>query len=126
MVLGSSEKVKSVYDSASGRLLLAMLPADKLQRFVAKYGLPPESSWPEIQTETQLYESLKLMQSEELALQTIPNRHVMGLAVPIYKNDQVVASLSIYLPEYRYMAMDKRKLLLALRECSEKINKRLK
>lgn len=118
--------IKPVYDSASGRLLVAMLPKDKLQRFVAKYGLPPEGSWPEIQSESQLYESLKLMRAEELALQTIPNRHVMGLAVPIYKNELVVASLSIYLPEYRYMALDKRKLLLALRKCAEKINKRLK
>lgn len=117
--------IKPVYDSASGRLLLAMLTKDKLERFLTKYGLPSEESWPEVQTESKLYEALSLMRREELALQTITNRHVMGLAVPIYKKGLVVASLSIYLPEYRYMALDKHKLIDSLRKCAQKINKRL-
>ncbi|QHV94152.1 IclR family transcriptional regulator [Spirosoma endbachense] len=117
--------IKPIYDSASGRLLLAMLPKEKIQRFIAKYGLPSDESWPEVQSETQLLDSLALMRREELALQTIANRHVMGLAVPIYKNGLVVASLSIYLPEYRYMAMDKQKLISSLRQCAKNIHKRL-
>ncbi|GAB3965006.1 IclR family transcriptional regulator [Spirosoma terrae] len=117
--------IKPVYDSASGRLLLAMLTKDKLERFLTKYGLPSEESWPEVQTESKLYEALSLMRREELAVQTITNRHVMGLAVPIYKKELVVASLSIYLPEYRYMALDKHKLIDSLRKCAAKINKRL-
>ncbi|QIP12714.1 helix-turn-helix domain-containing protein [Spirosoma aureum] len=117
--------IKPIYDSASGRLLLAMLPKEKIQRFIAKYGLPSDESWPEVQSETQLLDSLALMRREELALQTIANRHVMGLAVPIYKNGLVVASLSIYLPEYRYMAMDKQKLIASLRQCAKNIHKRL-
>jgi DNA-binding IclR family transcriptional regulator len=117
--------IKPVYDSASGRLLLAMLTKDKLERFLTKYGLPSEESWPEVQTESKLYEALSLMRREELAVQTITNRHVMGLAVPIYKQGLIVASLSIYLPEYRYMALDKHKLIDSLRKCAQKINKRL-
>ncbi|WP_420146599.1 IclR family transcriptional regulator [Spirosoma sp.] len=117
--------IKPVYDSASGRLLLAMLSTEKVRRFVSKYGLPAGDSWPEIQSETQLYDALARMNQEELALQTIPNRHVIGLAVPIYKNGFVVSSLSIYLPEYRYMAMDKQRLLQSLRKCAESINKQL-
>ncbi|GAB4029642.1 IclR family transcriptional regulator [Spirosoma gilvum] len=117
--------IKPVYDSASGRLLLAMLPKDKIQRFVSRYGLPTGDSWPEIQSEVQLYDALSLIRQEKLALQTIPNRHVIGLAVPIYKNGLVVSSLSIYLPEYRYMAMDKRKLLLSLQKCADLINSNL-
>ncbi|MGM9511206.1 IclR family transcriptional regulator [Larkinella sp. GY13] len=117
--------IKPVYDSASGRLLIAMLPDEKKQRFIAKYGLPSGDSWPEIQSESNLLETLALIRREELALQTIANRHVMGLAVPIYKNGLVVASLSIYLPEYRYMALDKRQLIASLRDSAEKINKRL-
>ncbi|MVM31201.1 helix-turn-helix domain-containing protein [Spirosoma sp. HMF4905] len=117
--------IKPVYDSASGRLLLAMLSKEKLQRFISKYGLPYGDSWPEIQSEDQLYDALALMNRDELALQTIPNRHVIGLAVPIYKNGIVVSSLSIYLPEYRYMAMDKQRLVQDLRKCAESINNKL-
>ncbi|GAB2565174.1 IclR family transcriptional regulator [Spirosoma areae] len=116
---------KLVYDSASGRLLLAMLPKEKIERFVGKYGLPLADSWPEVQSPMQLYDALALMRREELALQTIPNRHVVGLAVPIYKLGIVVASLSIYLPEYRYMVLDKRQLVDSLRQCAATINKRL-
>ncbi|MBN8825727.1 MULTISPECIES: IclR family transcriptional regulator C-terminal domain-containing protein [unclassified Spirosoma] len=117
--------LKPIYDSASGRLLLAMLPKEKILRFVVKYGLPIGDSWPEIQSEAQLHEALSLIHQEKLALQTIPNRHVIGLAVPIYKNGLVVSSLSIYLPEYRYMTMDKRKLVLSLRKCADEINNKL-
>ncbi|QMW04633.1 IclR family transcriptional regulator [Spirosoma foliorum] len=117
--------VKPIYDSASGRLLLAMLPNEKIQRFVSKYGLPVGDSWPEILSEDQLYEALSLISQEKLALQTIPNRHVIGLAVPVYKHGLVVSSLSIYLPEYRYMAIDKRKLVLSLRKCADEINNKL-
>jgi IclR family transcriptional regulator, KDG regulon repressor len=118
--------LKPVYDSASGRMLLAMLPADKVQKFVARYGLPAEDSWPEIKSEKQLLDAVSLMKREELAIQTIPNRHVTGLAVPIYKSGLVVASLSIYLPEYRYMAMDKQRLINSLKDCAKKINNILK
>lgn len=117
--------VKSAYDSASGRLLLAMLPKEKLKRFLTKYGLPTEDAWPEIKSEDELMDSFARMRREEFALQSITNRHVIGLAVPIYKNGLVVASLSIYLPEYRYMAMDKQKLITALRQTAKKIDKRL-
>jgi IclR family KDG regulon transcriptional repressor len=117
--------IKPVYDSASGRLLLAMLSKEKLQRFISKYGLPSGDSWPEIQSEIQLINALALMSRDELALQTIPNRHVIGLAVPIYKNGLAVSSLSIYLPEYRYMAMDKQRLVQTLRKCAESINNKL-
>jgi IclR family KDG regulon transcriptional repressor len=120
-----TSEVKPIYDSASGRLLLAMLPKDKLVRFVTKYGLPSESAWPEIQSETQLYDTLDLMKREELSIQTVPKRHVIGLAVPIYKSGNVVASMSIYLPEYRYMAIDKQKLIQSLKDCAAEVNKAL-
>lgn len=117
--------VKSVYEAASGRLLIAVLPKEKIERFILKYGLPPEESWPEIGSEAQLLEALNLIRREELAIQAIPNRQVIGLAVPIYKAGQVVASLSIYLPEYRYMNLDKQQLVSSLRQCAQRINKRL-
>ena len=117
--------VKPVYEAASGRLLVAMLPPEKLARFVSKYGLPAEDAWPEIQSEAHLLEMLALIRRDELAIQTIPNRQVIGLAVPIYKSGSVVASLSAYLPEYRYMAVDKHQLVSMIRKYAEIINKRL-
>ncbi|GAB3958665.1 hypothetical protein GCM10028805_53440 [Spirosoma harenae] len=117
--------IKPVYDSASGRLLLAMLPREKIQRMLRNCGLPLGNSWPEIQSETELYEALRIINRNKLAIQSIPCRQVTGLSVPIYKNNLVVASLSIYLPEYRYMATDKLKLVESLRNSAQAINNKL-
>lgn len=125
-LLVRTSEIKPIYDSASGRLLLAMLPKEKLVRFITKYGMPSESAWPEIQSETRLFETLALMKRDELAIQTVPNRQVIGLAVPVYKSGMAVASLSIYLPEYRYMALDKVKLIQSLKKCADSINNKLK
>jgi IclR family KDG regulon transcriptional repressor len=120
-----TSETKAVYDSASGRLLLAMLPKEKQVRYVAKYGLPSTITWPEIQSEERLYEKLIIINREKLAIQAVPNRQVIGLAVPVYKAGVAIASLSIYLPEYRYMALDKQKLIQSLKVCAEEIINRL-
>jgi len=117
---------KPLYDSASGRLLLAMLPKEKQQRFVARYGLPEADIWPEATQEVSLLGALERIRREAFALQTIPSRHIVGLAVPIYRNSQVVASLGIYLPEYRYMISDKQQMLQSVRQTADLISKRLK
>lgn len=119
-------ETKAVYDTASGRLLLAMLPQDRLSRYVSKYGLPDPSAWPEITSEAALYEALALIKREEIAIQTVPNRQVVGLAVPVYRAESTAAALGMYLPEYRYMALDKMKLIKSLKECAVRIAKSLK
>lgn len=116
---------KPAYESASGRMLLAMLPTDLLERFIQKFGLPRPEIWPEILNQTDLYRALAQIRREEFALQTISHRHIVGLAVPIRKKGVVVASLSVYLPEYRYMATSKAQLVAYLQTAAETINANL-
>lgn len=102
---------KDVFNTASGRLLLAFLPEVELEKFIQKYGLPAAEIWPEAATTEGLKAALAQIRHEELAIQATAGRQVIGLAVPVRKAEKVVASLSVYLPEYRYMMTDKARLV---------------
>jgi DNA-binding IclR family transcriptional regulator len=49
----------------------------------------------------------------------------VGLAVPIRRNKQVIASLSIYLPESRFTPQHREEIIGRLREAAATINDRL-
>ena len=117
---------KNVYDAASGRMLLAMLSEAEIERFVTKYGLPTPESWKEVDSLETLKRLLAQFRKEECALQMLYGRQVIGLAVPIRKMEKTVASLSIYLPEYRYMMTDKGALVHQLKVVAKRISQRLK
>ena len=116
---------KDAYNTASGRLLLAYGSDSSLEKFISKYGLPPTEIWAEATTEPLFAQSMALIRREELAIQITAGRQVVGLAVPIRKADKVVASLSIYMPEYRYMTTDKTKLVGELRATASRISAKL-
>lgn len=117
---------KHVYDSASGRLLLAMLSDADIERFITKYSPPSEQIWKEAHTPEGFKEEIAKIRAEQCAFQVLPGRQVIGLAVAIHKNGKVVASLSIYLPEYRYMNMDKIALVEKLKSTASRISQKLK
>ena len=117
---------KHVYDAASGRLLLAMLTDVEIERFIMKYGMPSSEMWKEANTRETLQSAIEQIRREQCAFQILPGRQVIGLAVPIEKNERVVASLSIYMPEYRYMSIDKAGLINQLKSTADRITSKLK
>lgn len=117
---------KHVYDAASGRLLLAMLTDAEIERFTNKYGVPSAEMWSEASSEERLRTVVAQIRREECAFQVLPGRQVVGLAVPVFKHDRIVASLSIYLPEYRFMAIDKMTLVNQLKSTAQKISDKLR
>lgn len=117
---------KHAYDAASGRLLLALLTDAEIERFTGKYGLPSSEMWSEANTRESFQKVIEQIRREQCAFQILPGRQVIGLAVPVEKNGRVVASLSIYLPEYRYMSIDKMKLVNQLKSTASRITAKLK
>ncbi|WP_338876418.1 IclR family transcriptional regulator C-terminal domain-containing protein [Spirosoma sp. SC4-14] len=116
---------KNAYDTASGRLLLAYYSETELDKFIANYGLPTADVWPEASTRERFSEVAAQIRREELAIQLTRGRQVIGLAVPVFKGPRVVASLSIYMPEYRYMATDRTKVRQELLATASRISDRL-
>jgi DNA-binding IclR family transcriptional regulator len=92
---------RNTYDTATGRLLLAYLSEKELERYIQHNGLPDAETWAEAQTMDNLTAELGAIKNAGIVHTHKQNRHVKGFAVPIFINEQVVASLSVFLPEYR-------------------------
>ncbi len=91
---------KNIYLTATGRLILAFMSLERQERFIQKYGLPNEL-WAEVKNESDLIAELEKIKEKQFAIH-FDGVHIVGVGVPIYKNDKVIASLGIYLPEVRF------------------------
>jgi DNA-binding IclR family transcriptional regulator len=119
-----SRQVRPAYETATGRLLVAFLPADRLEPFLQTAGLPAAEVWPGVDTRQRLDRALARIRKTELARTKSPE-HIVGLAVPIRRSDEVVASVSVYLPEIRFRAPRRQQITTALRAAGHEITRRL-
>lgn len=119
-----TSKEKRTYDTASGRLLIAMLSEAELALFIAKYGLPKKDEWTEAKNEKSLRESLSLIKSKGYAKQ-VTTGNIVGFAVPVYSNERAIASLCLYMPEYRFQLAEEQKIVNDLLTTAEKIKMNL-
>lgn len=119
-----SRTERNIYETATGRLLLAYLPDRELKSFTQNNGLPTSCTWPEAVTPDGLRSVLSVIRDRELAI-TWSASHIIGLAVPVRKEGQVVASLSVFLPEVRFTNQREQAIQLAQRKTSELITARL-
>ncbi len=101
---------KPAYDSSSGRLLIAFLDDKELQLYVKKHGLPDKDTWPKATSSIGFFEEINKIKSDGYALLE-DSLHVVGVATPIYKRGKVIASFSIYLPEFRFNDAVKTKII---------------
>ncbi len=119
-----SRQVRSVYETASGRLLLAYLPSEQQEAFVDRVGLPDESVWPEVQSAEDLEQALAGIRRQKLA-RSESVEHVVGLAVPVWREKRAVASVSVYLPEVRFKSQRRDEIIAALQKAGKEISQRL-
>ena len=105
-----NKKEKPAYQTASGRLLLAYLSAEKRAAFINKYGLPPTDVWEDVQEEEDLIFELDKINRKGIAIQ-IASSKILGVAVPLHQEDQVIASLGVFLPEFRFEGAVKTKII---------------
>lgn len=115
---------KHVYSSSTGRLLLALMPKNEIMQFINTNGLPDKGIWPGVHTKDDLMMELEKIAEQRYAIQTAPS-HVTGIAVPIYFQDRAMASLGMFLPEFRFTNQFKeralKKLLYSAKRISEKL-----
>jgi DNA-binding IclR family transcriptional regulator len=116
---------RNVYETASGRLLIAYLSEKELERFIQQNGLPDKTTWKAGSSLKGFYEALTMIKKDAIAITHSSNRTVRGFAVPIYNGEQVVAGLSVFMPDYRYTVARQKIIIQLLREASQTISKRL-
>jgi DNA-binding IclR family transcriptional regulator len=117
---------RNIYETASGRLLLAYLSEKEMERHIQQNGLPDISIWEEAQTNEKLISALGQIKKEGIAKTHLQNRHVKGFAIPIFAHNQVVAGLSVFLPEYRSSPLRDTEIIKAMKASAEEISQKLK
>lgn len=116
---------RNVYETASGRLLLAYLSDKQLESFLKQNGLPEKNLWKEASSFKSLKEELAKIKEDGFVMTHLINRHVRGFAVPVFAEEKVVAGLSVFLPDYRYTLAKHKIIRQTLKEASYAISMRL-
>jgi IclR family transcriptional regulator, KDG regulon repressor len=116
---------RNVYETASGRLLLAYLTEKELERFLQINGLPKNELWFGADTVAGLRKELNDIKAGGIAKTHINLSHLKGFAVPIFNNDKVIAGLSVFVPEYRCSEGKEEEIVFAMMEASKAISQML-
>ncbi|MGB3850575.1 MAG: IclR family transcriptional regulator [Tunicatimonas sp.] len=115
---------KEIYETATGRVLLAYFSDKEKEAFIRKKGLPSESIWPEATQKRQLLKALDKIRTEKMTMQVSP-QHIVGFAAPLYEQDQVVAGLGVFLPVSRLTESHQQYIISLLKRASEVISQNL-
>jgi DNA-binding IclR family transcriptional regulator len=117
--------VKPIYESATGRLMIAFADKAEREKLVELIGLPSKSVWKEAATAKNFDAELEKIREKGVAVQ-VTDTHIIGLAVPVKRDGKVIASMGMYLPESRgnktRLEALKRELIKASMELSRQLD----
>jgi len=101
----------SIYDTATGRVLLAYLEEKELREIVNKKGIPKDE-WPEVKSYKDLKNALLEIKKKKICFKITNDNQVQALAVPVFGPDgKVWASIGIYLPLSRFKGEHKKEII---------------
>ncbi len=110
IVQATTPDEKKAYDSSTGRLLVALMSDEALEKFVHNYGLPPSSIWPDADSPAKFMAQIQQIRKNRYAL-IEDSKQVIGIASPVYQHTELIASLSIYLPAFRFSNTVRKKMI---------------
>lgn len=113
----------NVYQTATGKLLLAYLEPTDRNAFINTYGLPG-TIWEGIDSERALIDELQKINKAGYAIH-YAEANIVGVAVPIFNKKQAIASLGVYLPENRFNEIMKEKILEKIKETAKTISDKI-
>ena len=100
LVVQTSREIP-VYRATTGRMVLSYYSSEETVRFVRQYGLPGAGDWPGVDSLETMMAELERARRDGFR-KDIDRNGIVGLAVPVWKGNKVVASLGVYLPQTRY------------------------
>lgn len=113
-----------IYNTSSGRLLMSFLEEKEMNQLIQVIGLPDPAIWSGTKNIANLVSALNKIKNSQVS-QTLSSNHIIGLAIPVFKKKQVIASLSVYLPESRFNPTHKENILKMMKRTANKISERL-
>ena len=121
-VVAKSEE-KDIYQTATGRIILACMERQKQETFIEKFGLP-NTMWAEINSKKELITELDKIKEKQFAIH-FDGEQIVGIGAPIYKKGEVIASVGVYLPTVRFNPEAKKFIFSKIAETTKQINKEL-
>jgi DNA-binding IclR family transcriptional regulator len=119
-----NQKEKEVYKTSTGRIILACMNSSEQESFINKYGLPDNDTWPGIADEEDFFTELNKIRKKQIAIH-VAKSNIVGIAVPVFLKNTIIASLGIYLPEIRFTEEMQASIVKELPETANKIMKEL-
>jgi len=119
-----AKMIADVYSTATGRLMLAYYTPKELDNLIKSVGLPSKQVWPGAESREGIEKVLLAIKAEGFS-EAVSINHTVGFAVPVYKYEDVIASLSVYVPQSRYTPDHKEKIVTQIRKAAKKIKDRL-
>lgn len=114
----------TIYRSATGRVILAWYPEKKFNLTLDRIGLPDVADWPEVTSREELVAQLKDIRESGYA-EVGTHGEIVGLAVPLFKDGVVIASVGVCLPAFRFSKVKSENIMAALLDAAGKIEKEL-
>lgn len=117
---------ENIYQSASGRLLLANLPVAEQKEFVRQQGLPGRS-WPNIAGAAQVYRALEQIRRQGLAFRKDHRfedimEQTYGVACPVRQGKTVVAAVALLIPALRFQGRTRPRIICAVQDTAARIS----
>ena len=89
-----------IYQSATGRVILANYPEARIRAIASSIGLPEPTSWHGILSADDLLKELAIIRKDGFSISS-DHPDVKGIAVPILVGKSPVASIGVCLPKFR-------------------------
>lgn len=109
-----------LYRSSIGRIMLAFSPREKSDAIIGRIGLPDVAAWSGIRSLAVLESRLAEIRRAGICV-THGFGEVVGVAVPVFKNGEIIAGVGICLPEYRFTEEKFAIIRKALNDCARAI-----
>lgn len=109
-----------IYQTVTGRLLLAYLPPEERQSLIVNLGWPG-TSWPEADSEQAMDKTLAQIRAQGYALHR-PSPQLVQVAFPVRQDDKVVAALGMPLPVFRFTGKRQKAIMQCMRKAADDIS----
>lgn len=119
----SDNEEKNIYQTATGRVILACFNETKRMQFIKKFGLP-NSMWIGVNNEKELIKELDKIREKQLAVH-FDGAYTIGVGAPIYKNSKVVAAIGVYLPKMRFNHTIQKMIFNEISKTAQLISKKM-
>lgn len=115
---------KDLYLSATGRVMLANYPENRIRSIIARIGLPSPRNWDGIRSEEDLMRELAVIRNDGFCV-SADHADIKGIAVPIVVGKLPVAAIGVCIPKFRCTTSKVTLVKHVLDECALSLQKKI-